>query len=536
MSISATKYFEFLDNKQEFNIERLEVVSQLFGIFRRYVRSMIISFRESDNNESQELADYFQSALSSWLTTPIQFDSSLFDVFKILGDPIYVEKRWGRDLSSNLEEARRCAIELQMMENPICVKLKQEITALSSCNRKFRIYCHKRTKEYYDLLLCNQELHIDDTNLYIHSVADYHNSEPFDVLIKIGPLRSYGWGSAPNALLTSPRYQTLFQIVWSGCKDEPGFGYDPLSSSVMKIKEAEKDNISDNKSENLGFYWNMKKETFYNDGLESSVFQDLDDLKILSEMNEKRDVTSAILVQIDANHCILYPRLSQVLSFDPNAQEPISYRLSGETLSVGMSIILPILDDTELSGEIAKEGYYSKYWKEKLAEEFRNNRKDLIHRLRAAGLELITLESRIEHWCKPTTTVIPAPSLSSHFKILIEVLGVKFPEKLGRPFQHAMWQYAWDEVRRSRGEAIQLGFHEQQIMDQQLLDLIHSVEPEIRSRSLLFNLFQLKIPEGSSVSGVFRVYRVISVERGYRVPPANLRTIIEIEAVNQWQE
>ena len=56
---------------------------------------------------------------------------------------------------------------------------------------------------------------------------DYREVEPFDVLVKVGPLRSKGWGSAPDATLSAPRFAKMVQIVWSGCGDEDDFGYDP---------------------------------------------------------------------------------------------------------------------------------------------------------------------------------------------------------------------------------------------------------------------------------------------------------------------
>lgn len=535
MSISTTQFFDFLDVTQSFSIDHQEVSSQIFSSLRQHVRSMIMSFRESENHEAQEIADLLRAALSSWLTAPIKFDKSIYSIFDVLGSSDEVERRWGRDVCSDLKLARQYAIELRASENPLRTRFSQKLIELLQNNWSFKIYCHKRTREHYESLLLALQLDAHSSNIFLHSIIDYRNADPFDVLIKIGPLRSRGWGSAPDALLTSPRYKTLLQIVWSGCMDEPGFGYDPTYSATQNNNITTKEGLSDIGPENHRINWIIQNERYSSDGSSSTIFQDFDDLKLLSESNEKREVIPAVFVQIDARHGILYPRLSHVLSFDPDALEPLNHRLPGETLSERMLIILPVLDDTSLSDSIAEEGYYSRIWKEKLKELYQNNRDNLINRLRAGGIDLINLGSRIEHWCKPATTVIPAPKLSSHFKTLIEVLEIIFPEESERPYQRAIWLYAWDEIRRSRGEAIQSGFQEQHVIDQQMLDFLRSIETELRTQWSIKSSFQIRIPEGKDFVGVFHIHTVLSIERGYHVPPSNLGTILEVDLVDQWQ-
>ena len=46
--------------------------------------------------------------------------------------------------------------------------------------------------------------------------------------MKVGPLRARGWRSAPDAIVTAPRFRTLAQLVWSGSIDDSDFGYDPV--------------------------------------------------------------------------------------------------------------------------------------------------------------------------------------------------------------------------------------------------------------------------------------------------------------------
>jgi len=180
------------------------------------------------------------------------------------------------------------------------------------------------------------------------------------------------------------------------------------------------------------------------------------------------------------------------------------------------------LDDDRLQGLHAEDARFSRIWKEMLKAEFAREPESLVNRLWDAGLELIGLHSRIEHWCRPSTTVIHAPQQIRHFRILIEVLGNAFDAgESGRRVGADWWQIAWDEVRRSRGEAIQTGVQEQQIIDEQLLLALRALDTEIRA-SLGQPMFQLSIPSHQNLRGVFRFYRVLAVEEGFLVPPGEL--------------
>jgi hypothetical protein len=81
-----------------------------------------------------------------------------------------------------------------------------------------------------------------------------------------------------------------------------------------------------------------------------------DEFQVFQTMAKSRDNRAAILTQIDDGHGILFPVHGQIISLDPVARdnEQIEHRLLGETLSPGMFIILPLLDDVDLGGLRAK--------------------------------------------------------------------------------------------------------------------------------------------------------------------------------------
>src|SRR5262249_55850223 len=118
-----------------------------------------------------------------------------------------------------------------------------------------------------------------------------------------------------------------------------------------------------------------------------------DELQIFKEVNRPNQYRRAKLVLIDAEHGILFPQHSRVLSFDPaeGIPEPIDRRIPVETLLEGMYVLETRLDDIDLGQVQAVHGHYSKIWKAKLAQELKVDESGLILRLRAAGLDLVHL-------------------------------------------------------------------------------------------------------------------------------------------------
>lgn len=538
MPMTASRLFDFIEARSSCAIERHEIGSAAFGDLRRSLRSMIVGFYESGDCEAKEIADRLRSVLSEWLTVPVRFNNAVLLALDQMGGPAAVELRWGRDIRFHYEDACRTAQELMGIENPVRATLVKIIRDLLANRRSFRILSHRRSREHFESLSDSSGVVPLPENVFIHSVVDYRESDLFDVLLKVGPLRSRGWGATPDAVLTAPRFHTLIQVVWSGCGDEPDFGYDPVSAQNPENSSPPgKSAVTDRHNPMLQLNWEVR-ETRSRDNTVGrySDIPDVNDLEVFTRLAQPTDLQRATLVQVDDAHGILYPPLSRVLSLDGDPLV-IDYRLPGETLQEGMFLILPVVDDPGLAGLQAEEGHFSRTWQEKLRAEYHRDPVGLANRLRDAGLGVQGLRSGIERWCKPPTTVIHAPQQMRHFEILISLLGVDF-DAAAHANRHraAWWQYAWDEVRRSRGEAIQMGFQEHQILDEQVLTAIKSLDAEIRD-NMDKPSFQLPIPEnqGHEIGGVFQFYKVMAIEEGFRVPPGELKMLCELDRIDQWR-
>ncbi len=534
MEVCASRIFDFLDQHQTCVVERREVALKGFSVLRRNLRFILTSLHEGDDHEQHDVSDRLRMLLSEWLTVPIQFDATILSSIQtILGSSETIGSKWGNNIRSAYDEAIKAARALVLTDNPVRVDLQTVIREVTNQGRTFRIYCHRRARPHFESLAEPGDSPLND-GTFLHSVTDYRQAEPFDVLIKVGPLRSRGWGSAPDALLTAPRFATLIQIVWSGCGDEPNFGYDPVSGASDAGITAE--NGMDRNDLGHGISW-TRRVTSVGDDIAAipDHFSDIDEFQIFGQLKQASNSRRATLVQIDNQHGILYPPYSQVLSFDPNSNvnKPIDRRLLGETLFEGMFIVRPLLADISLGGLQAEHGHFSQIWKSRMAEEWGKDPEALTRRLRGAGLDLLHLETAIGHWCEPPTTVIHAPQRRKHFEILIGVLGVDSGSNVVSGAHTASWwQYAWNEIRRSRGEAIQAGFQGHDIIEEQLLVILNDMLPEIRLKAAAGDGMSLSIP---SLSGAALFNKISSIEAGFIVPETELKVVRELNTIEQWR-
>lgn len=534
MGVTTSEVFDFLDQHPTCSIDKYELHSAVFGGLRRGVRKIISRLSEHDEADFQEIANSLRTLLSEWLTVPIPFDGAIFESISAMGDPSTVEMRWGREIREAYDLARAAASAIQQTENPARLQLRDIIRQLRLESKQWRIYCHRRACAHFESILPDELIATDS---FLHSVTDYRDAKPFDVLIKMGPLRSKGWGSAPDALLSAPRFGTLFQVVWAGCADEDDFGYDPLIAGASRGSPTSSNSETPDKARPVTS-WTRRVIHFGDPASDIDASAESDELRLFRELNRSSQMRRATLLQIDEEDGILYPPHSHVAAFDPNpdCEMPIAYRLPGETLSEGMFMIWRLLGTADLGGVHAGEGHYSRIWKDRLRDNFRYTPNDLLKRLREGGIELNYLRSRVREWCRPASTVIHAPQQMRHFEILIKVLGIKHdPAVSSRGLSRPWWEYAWSEIARARGEAIQTGMQEHEIVDEQLFAILNDLLPEIQSSAQMQAVFQIEIPADKPLEGAVRFYKVRSIEEGFLVPDTILKTICDLNTIEQWR-
>lgn len=538
MSVTASQIFDFLDRHRSFNRVVYKVTSTHFSILRMNLRKIILTLNDEDAN-AKDTADSLRARLSECLTAPVLFDTKTLEFLAILGEPNAVEAQWGRDIRTAYEAACTSAEALKREESPVRSLVREIIEELMHGHLSFRIFCHRSNRAIYQSIVSSVSGQPPPELPFIHSPKEYRETDLFDTLIKVGPLRSRGWGGVPDALLTAPRFKTLIQIVWSGCFDEPGFGLDPVIGTGITEKSETATALPQRRPPISLGTWTITEKRFGQDRKETDeLLIDKDDLQIFREIAESRNQRASLLIQIGEEHGVLYPVHSQALSYDPNAvtEDQIAHRRCQEMLTTGMYIVFPLLGQFDHGVFQARDGKFSKVWKHRLSEEFQKDPDGLCRRLRAKGIDLLGLRFCIENWCKPLTTVIPGPQKISHFRILIEELGIDFEEQDRRSRgRFPWWQYAWQEIRSSRGEAIQTGLNEQEIIQEHVIATLNDLRLSVQEKCTKEDIFTLEVPEGKVLQGYFLFAKVSAIEDGFLAPEGALRIISELKELEAWR-
>jgi hypothetical protein len=532
--ITSTQLFDFIETHPVCSIERHEIFEPHFEALRRNLRGMVERFSDCDDAGGHDITDRIRGFLSEWLTVPVPFDDSILLAVQTIGNPTDLKRRWGDDIavlySCALDSARALPAE-----NPVRAKLRTIILDLIGNRRPFRIYCHRRARPHFESLLFGSNASLFDSS-FLHTLASYRQAEPFEVLLKLGPFRSRGWGSVPDAVISAPRFETAFQVIWRGCRDEPGFGYDPVAPSSNIGPAAA--NVSGERAV-LGnmIAW---RERIVSDPPFESIAADanFDEFQLFADLNAVQHRRAAVLLSVEAGQGILFAPRSDVLSFDPspNAEWPIQFRHPGETLLEGMFVIIPVHGDADFGGIEGRKGIYSREWKSRLAELYQVDPDGLVARLRSHGIPHRDLHSSIARWSLSPGDTLPAPGRLEHFQILIEALSPVWDRGVPADAQSVpAWNRAWAEIRRARGDAIQLGRDEHELIDEEIVGIATSLLDDVRHLATNNEAYALPIPSGRGLRGILRFYRVHEVEGGFSVPEAEFGFVQDISMIEQWR-
>ena len=531
---SITRLFEFLAQSELRVIEKHEVCSTKFSVLRRSLRRIIILLREEGDEESGHLSERLRTLLSRWLTTPIEFDHNLLESIEGIGAGVGFETRWGAQIGMAYKAACGAARELAGTRNPLREKLKELVEGLVCREEVFRIYCHRSAVIDFPFIQYASVSTHPERELFLHTPREYRESNLFDVLIKVGPLRSRGWGAVPDAVLTAPRFNKLVQILWMGCNDELDFGYDPVCMS-----EVTDENIGSNPTRIIcGMTWKTTNSRTGDDLSETSLGPEEDDFRILSELRYPMERRRCVLLHCGEQQGILYPPRADVLSFDPlaDADRSIDVRSSVDGLIERMFVIEEHFHESEAGNAQAVEGAYSQIWKQHLVDRLLLE-PDFESRLRKDGLDLRNLKQSLWHWSKSATTVVHAPQRRKHFEILIHNLNIDYSKYAFRSTNKTQWwQAAWNEVTKTRGMAIQTGLQEHRVADERLLDYLKKRLKEIQNEAKNNDVFYIDNPSIENLPGMLSFHKIVAIEEGFLAPDCNLRTIYDLEEIEQWRE
>jgi hypothetical protein len=522
---TTTRLFTFVDNQEGFTHERIEIFLSPFEDLRRNLYKLILGLTESGDHDEEAIAWRLRNTLCELLTAPIAFDGNLAVQLSEFGDSAGLTDRWGADLQGHHERALALAQLLQETENPIREAFCHTVHEALSTGSAFKIYCSRHDETQCREALCGGGMELTEKELFIRSAAEYRNSELFDTLIKIGPLRSKGWGYAPHSIKSAPRFKRLVQIVWGGLKDECDFGYDPVASGFGATVIP------------TFISWRTRQDKVGEPSKPDIVLPAVEDeLDLLSKLSEQKlgQPRRCLKLSVTDELAIAFLPGATLLAIDPEDVSPaaIDYRRARD-FKVGFYLIRHVFtEDVDLGAPACSHGHYSLTWKMRLRNARASDPDGLIRKLRASGLGLEHLAAAIRNWCKPAGAVIPAPQQMRHFRILMKVLELDGDSESSR---EAMWRKAWAEISRSRGNASEAGRQREDIVDAELLAAAKETGQSIRTLCREHEDFSYPIPGGRGLSGHFLCSRVYAIESPFLVPQSEVgKTLPKVE-FEQWR-
>lgn len=534
MSPTASSIYAFCESAHELELRRIEVASPAFAALRRSVRRLVEILR--DDPASLILADAIQHSLLQWLSVPMPFPCFEMSHLIALGSPGSLEQKWGRDARRLFVEACDAFTELSQGENPLRAAVEDALLDAVTSSGAVRIWSHRTARPYFESLTTWRELRDAASLDFLGSARDYRSSAPFGSLLKVGPLRSHGFSSLPNAVINAPRYHTLLQIVWYGTPDEQGFGADPVLASWTPP-----DGTSCLGSSVAGQGTALRRSgAVVGDVTVRTVADSIveDDFSSKGRGSMVTQSRRAVLLHLaEGLGCLQAPH-ADIVCVGVHSDRLFALRLEPSDIDSRFThLVDPALEHVDFGALHASVGRLAPKWKAKLLEEYSRSPTDLEEKLRSRGIELETLPSRIREWTQPSMNVIKAPQQRRHFEILVEVLGIEADALSFPRSRNLSWAAAgWTEIAHSRGEAIQHGTERQEIISEELRRILETEGTWLREQLKVDHSFTWVIPPGHSLSGSVRLHAILEIETGFRCPEQLLKTIGPIEELLSWRE
>lgn len=393
-------------------------------------------------------------------------------------------------------------------------------------NKEFRVYSHARSVDHWQRM--EDQYKGGTICSYLRTPAEYFATHPFDVLIKMGTLRSSGWGRIPDAVLHSPRQRQIFLLLWKGQRiKEDDFGLEALAA----FGEAHCHKVAWECSETP-----TPPPLPQNGAAQPHATEYPDDfvMDIDSKVQTSHGVVDGVRIDLAGGWSMLAAGGSRVRSFacDPGNGELHACEREPKALTGCYLVDFGQAEALEAAHQ-GGGGDLAVFWKKALRDKLDlmtspQDRSDFDLRLRKRGLDLITLTGRLEAWSKKDPACYINPRRMLHFKALIEELGCE-PydwDKSRGPF----WKAAWEEISRANGDAIAEGHARERDAWKKLSDLLNDRADAIRAQLAHNPPGPVRIQLNGKMAELYRVVET-KVEIGF---PAHIaRKIMASKEVSE---
>lgn len=525
MPVSTTARLQFLNDNPP--VQELYIgESPLFSAIRQHMRALhSLLYRPDGDVYQNEPAMMVRFEMQKWLTSPLMPDIGLFQRCG-LADDGRIRRQWGGQAAQTVELLKDLITryaETGSVLNTEFVRLFVDLVGEYAEDR-IRIWCHHRERDLYrDLLEGLAEL---DDGVFVSTLAEYRKSPPADALIRFGPLRTSGFGSVPEALVTSPSYRRLVRLVWAGLEDEDGFADDPVqpAHNYLATMSSVRNTITGNPGTVAA-------------PLESKPADDL--VYLDQKMPVGKTLHRCALVEFPAEYGVLLRPGSSLLVFTPNCTgaEAVGYRHIGD---VEAGDYLLIHDADADLGDVsvdATKAPLAALWKKALADAWRRHPGVCAQKMQQAGIGLQDLSRAVQKWTAMNGTVIRAPLRKKHFEALLtKVLDPELiPSVVVNGRTVPGWRLAWREIESTRVSAIQHGAVENAIVNEQLVAELLKDLPAIRDLISLDDVHRHLLQPGSGLTGSVAFKPVISLSPDFAAPAELLGKPLKLPIAEQFR-
>lgn len=522
MIVPTTARLQFLESNplvQELFIGK----SPIFSAIRHHMRILHSLLYQPDSDPYvNESALMLRFEMQKWLTSPLIPDIGLFSRCG-LADAAQIHRKWGEHAAQTVELLKDL-VTCYAEEGSV---LNAEFVRLFKCEyekNKVRIWCQPNERDLFRELLEGQ-VDLNDGR-FVSTLAEYRKIPPADALIRFGPLRIRGFGSAPEALITSPSYRRLVRFVWAGLADEEGFADDPVLPTYNYL--ASLCSVRTTVSENPGTV------------IVPPAAEQVDDLVFLDKKTYTgKAMHRCMLVEFPAEYGVLLRPGSRLLVLSPHRTdiEAIGYRQINE---VEAGDYLLIHDADADLGEVsvdASKAPLAALWKKALADAWKRRPIICLQKMQQAGIDLQDVYRAAHKWKESNGTVISAPRSKRHFEALLtKVLDPDLiPPMVFDGGTVPGWRRAWREVEASRVNAIQHGAVEHAIVNEQLTAELRRELSDIRSMLSLVDVYPHRLEPESGLTGSVLFKPVISISPDFAAPVEMLEKSLKLAIAESYR-
>ena len=528
MPLTATQAFQFLSQVSGLTIERHEFEDPAFAALRAATRKCVRQLSESEDAEARDLASQLAKMMFLWLSAPVCFDKTFVESLENQGDPRDLSAKFGIPFTDCINAAVSLASETNEFPNPLCLKVQSVIETLINQGHTFKIYCWQSVRPYFESLLQGERTPTLSEDFFIHSVAGYRASDCFEVLIKVGPLRSKGVSAIADACLSAPKFRKLIQFVWVGCEDEEGIGLDPAASSSDYLEALPSGGYQNLRT----VHCHSSSRNWYPLSNESQQPKGaINEFEELAFDPDRRAKCTACLVEVGDEEGWVTTPFADELTFDPRTtgDEAVDFRTPANDLEPGMFLIIPRTDDVDV-GSLEPQANLARLWKQRLNEELAKDPLSLCEKLKREGIRIKHLGSAVRRWATAASVSgIHSPLSESNFEKLIRVIQAQ-------PDNPNWWSLAWVEIQKHNGKARQDGRVEGQINKDLQVNALKEQMHDLREQAQKNERFSLQLSLGQQLKGSFECFKIHGVLEGYAAPSGRLREFVSIIEADEWRE